>query len=175
MPDSFADLIRQHLDNLGRGPSTLIEDYYDEENFGNARAIFQFRQLTLHFLNDRGLVFIDVELSDGYGGNTVVPLENLAVAANLRSLEELLHHYGLSGTVADASVEDDPPRGPFLTFKGALELLDGQWETLVQSCTDEEVLRSVSEIQETIQEHSSQSLTAAPGGKPPESEVGPTP
>lgn len=124
MPDPFAEHIRQHLEDLGKGPSKLVEDEYDEENFGNARAIFQLGQLTLHFLNDRGLVFVDVELSDGYGGNALVPLENLAVAANLRSLEELLYHYGLSEAVADASVEDDPPTGPFLTFDGALELLD---------------------------------------------------
>ena len=175
MPDSFAEYIRRQLEDLDKGPSTVIEDDYDAENFGNARAICRLGQLTLHFLNDRGLVFIDVELPDAYGGNALVPLENLAVAANLRDLEDLLRHYGLSRAVADASVDDDPPTGPFLTFEGALELLDKHWDMVVRSCTDKEVLRSVSEIQETIHEHSSQSLSAAPGGKPPEPEAELTP
>ena len=59
----------------------LVEYERDEDNFGNERAVFQIGQLRLHFLNDRGLEAIDVEISDGYEENALVPLENLAVAA----------------------------------------------------------------------------------------------
>ena len=53
-----------------------------KNNFGSAHAAFQVGQLTLRFVDDRGLEAIDVAISDGNGGNEMVPLESLAVAVN---------------------------------------------------------------------------------------------
>ena len=175
MPDSFAEYIGKRLERLRKGRPSLVHCEYDEEHFGNAHAVFELGKLRLHFLDDRGLEAIDVEIADGHDGTAVVPLENLAVTAELLSLEDLLYHYGLSEQIADSSLEDDPPPGPFLTLKGAIELLGEQWDQLVDACGNETTLRRVSEVQEVIQNRLADSLSTAPGETPGGLVVKPTP
>ncbi len=162
MPNSFADQIRERLENLGKGEPSLVQCEHDEGNFGNALAIFQLEELRLHFLNDRGLETVDLEVFDGHGGSVLVPLENLAVAADLLGKEELLSHYGLSDGVADASLEDDPPPGPFLNIENALGLLGEQWDQLIGACANENALQCAFEIQEVIQNRLADSFSATP-------------
>ena len=160
MPNSFAERIEKRLAGLGRGTPALVECEHDENNFGSAHAAFQLGRLTLRFVDDRGLEAIDVEISDGNGGNEMVPLESLAVAANLLSLDDLLYHYGLSDNIADASVDNRPPTGPFLKLDGAFELLGEQWERVIHSCRNERVLWRLSRIQVEIKERLAQSFSS---------------
>ena len=159
MPDSFADRMEECLTRLGRGKPLLVECLHDEANFGNAQAIFDLGELRLLFLNDRGFETVDIEIRDGYGGSAIVPLENLAVAANWLSLEELLGHYGLSDSVADSRLESDPPPGPFLGMDGAPSLIGREWDQLVELCASGEVLGSVSQVKKLIQDRMAGSLS----------------
>ena len=175
MPSSFAEHIGGRLEELGREMPLLVREEYDEKHFGDAHAIFELGKLRLHFLNDRGLEAIDVEIPDGHGGYALLPLENLAVAADLLSREHLFDHYGLSETVADSSLEVDPPPGPFLTLAGALGLLGEHWDQLTKACADENVLRRAAKVQAVIHERLADSLAITPGGTRDGPEVGPAP
>ena len=159
MPDTFAERMEQCLERLGRGKPLLVEHVHDQANFGNAQAVFELGELRLHFLNDRGLETVDIEVSDGNGGSAVVSLENLAVAVNWVSLKELLCHYELSDSVADSRLESDPPPGPFLTLDGALGLLGQGWDQVVEACANAELLGNISEIQKLIQNRMADSFS----------------
>ncbi|MCY4166349.1 MAG: hypothetical protein OXF03_09470 [Gammaproteobacteria bacterium] len=159
MPNSFANRMEECLAGLGRGKPLLVECLHDEANFGNAQAIFDLGGLRLHFLNDRGLESVDIEIADGHGGSAVVPLENLAVAASWLNLKELLCHYGLSDSVADSRLESDPPPGPFLAMDGALNLIDREWDRLIELCASGEMLGSVAEVQKLIRDRMGASLS----------------
>lgn len=175
MPSSFAEDIGKRLEDLGKGMPSLVHDEYHEEHFGNACAIFELAELKLQFLIDRGLEAIDVEIPDGYGGTPLVPLENIAVAADLLSLKDLLNHYGLSETVADSSMVDVPPSGPFLTLEGAIGLLAEHWDQVFHACADELARRRAFEVQAVIQDRLANSLAITPPTPPVGPEVEPAP
>lgn len=57
---SLREKAEQELSDAGLGPATLEREMHNEDQFGNAEAIFSIGSLRLRFLRDRGQDFLEL-------------------------------------------------------------------------------------------------------------------
>ena len=130
----FAELVQEALLSLPQGGSAeLVEQDFDEENFGNAVATLDLRGLRFRFARDRGFVTVDV----GHSGEDAesFPLEDLAAKLGWLRQEEVEAHY----ESLEFPSETDGSRPPLSchTWDLVQEVLqeESAWEALREACT----------------------------------------
>ena len=158
---AFAKMVEAKLLAFGKGVPRLMLDAYDERNFGDAEATFELGGLRLHFVRDRGIETIDVEIPDDRGGYSACSLENLATALDWITMNDLLEHYGISKDIVESRFEECPPPGPFHALDEALSLLEDHWQELAQVCVDGSAKQLNDEIEATIQHRLNALLSAS--------------
>ena len=153
MPSSFAEEIEAKLRELDNGDPQFVEDQVDDSAFGNAWAIFKQEGLSLRFVNDRGLVNLDIGIRNGQGV-TFCPLEVLAVALDKEDQDKLLRFYGIldSHSLRDAQSDAYPPLRSFFNLDDALNFLGKNFQELVAASVDGETKGKVDRVQAIIQD-----------------------
>ena len=130
----FTELVQEALRGLPEGGSAeLVDQAFDEENFGNAVATLDLRGLRFRFARDRGFVTVDV----GRTGRDAesFPLEDLAAKLGCLRREELEAHY----ESLKFPGEPDGSRPPLHCHtwdlvQGVLQE-ESAWEALREACT----------------------------------------
>ena len=143
----FTELVQEALRGLPQGsPAELVDQEFDEENFGNAVATLDLHGLRFRFARDRGFVTVDVGLP-GQDSESF-PLEDLAVKLEWLRREELEAHYGS----LESQSETDGSRPPLHchTWDLVQEVLqeESAWEALREAC-----IASAAEIPQLTSAH----------------------
>ena len=133
-PSEFTELVQEALRGLPQGGSAeLVEQDFDEENFGNAVATLDLRGLRFRFARDRGFVTVDV----GRSGEDAesFPLEDLAAKLGWLRQEEVEAHYG--SLESPSETDGSRPPLPCHTWDLVQEVLqeESAWEALREACT----------------------------------------
>jgi hypothetical protein len=67
MKNPLVEAVELVLGQLGISHAKLIHESYDQQNFGNAEAVFEIGHLRLRFIRDRGQDFVDLGSSTSPG------------------------------------------------------------------------------------------------------------
>ena len=130
----FTELVQEALRGLPQGGSAeLVEQDFDEANFGNAVATLDLHGLRFRFARDRGFVTVDVGRPAQDAES--FPLEDLAANLEWLRREELEAHYGS----LESPGETDGSQPPLHchTWDLVQEVLqeESAWEALLEACT----------------------------------------
>jgi hypothetical protein len=85
---SLPEKAERELSDAGFGPATLERDTCDEDQFGNAEAVFNIGSLRFRFLRDRGQEFLELGSSAEPGRFFLV--DDVEVAMGWKTVEEAL-------------------------------------------------------------------------------------
>jgi hypothetical protein len=85
---SLREKAEKELSDAGFGAATLEREMYDEDQFGNAEAVFSIGSLRLRFLRDRGQEFLELGSLAEPGRFFLV--DDVEVAMGWKAVEDVL-------------------------------------------------------------------------------------
>ena len=164
MASPFTESVLERLREFNRGEPQLICDSYDRDNFGNASVTVELDGLRLHVVNDRGMETVEVgfrrfhpigsleEFVDGQG-ESVCPLEVVAVVLGWVTREKLISHYWPADSKPD--YETDAPPGPYFRFneESTRRQIHEHWDELREFSQSRDLQFKAGDVEKTLQEH----------------------
>lgn len=142
MGNPLVEEVERELKRLGVGNATLVHESYNHQNFGNAEAVYEFANLKLRFVRDRGDDMISLGSSITISSQLFY-IDDVAVWMRWLSLDDLLQFYR-------APIDfSKPPRGPLFTLAKALDLIARDLTQLDKAFSPGELMSTHAKLKDT--------------------------
>ncbi len=129
MENPLVETAKIELNKIGIYDVMLVKESYSSENFGNAEAVFQFRNIIFLFLRDRDQDFLD--LGSVHNPNHYYLFDDVSVIMGWQNLDDIIKH--------NKEIDFDKPPSTPISLSKVLEYIKNDIDKLNRAFSDDEI------------------------------------